>query len=246
MVWFYGGGNEFGSATNPIYDGTNIARNQDVVVVTFNYRTNIFGFPLAPQLPITGQNLGYLDQRLVLDWIQRNIHAFGGDPKQTVMPQIHQLYPVPSVQYPNDHDGIDASARDYIFGCPISAVANDAARSTGQPIWRYVYNAYFPNQQPIPGLRAYHSSEIFEIFGTYSQHGATQQQIQLSNFMQTAWANFAKNPSGGPGWNTISSGTLGELGANEKIISNYDDADDDNPTTTVAVSNEQTLRSANI
>ncbi|CAF1552733.1 unnamed protein product [Adineta steineri] len=98
---------------------------------------------------------------------------------------------------------------------PKIAVANDAAKSTGQPIWRYVYNAYFPNQQPLPGLRAYHSSEIFEIFGTYNQHGATQQQIQLSNFMQTAWANFAKNPSGGPGWNSISSGTLGELGANE-------------------------------
>jgi carboxylesterase type B len=40
----------------------------------------VFGFPSSPDLPVTGENLGFLDQRLALDWVQRNIAAFGGDP----------------------------------------------------------------------------------------------------------------------------------------------------------------------
>jgi carboxylesterase type B len=38
----------------------------------------LFGFPSSPELPPTGHNLGFLDQRFGLDWVQRNIHAFGG------------------------------------------------------------------------------------------------------------------------------------------------------------------------
>lgn len=38
----------------------------------------VFGFPSSPELPAKGHNLGFLDQRLALDWVQRNIHEFGG------------------------------------------------------------------------------------------------------------------------------------------------------------------------
>ena len=38
----------------------------------------VFGFPSSSELPATGHNLGFLDQRFGLDWVQRNIHAFGG------------------------------------------------------------------------------------------------------------------------------------------------------------------------
>lgn len=45
----------------------------------------VFGFPASPELPVGGQNLGFLDQRFALDWVQRNIHAFGGDPTKVTI-----------------------------------------------------------------------------------------------------------------------------------------------------------------
>jgi hypothetical protein len=75
-----------GTASLPVYDGTSFAKNQDVVFVSFNYRTNVFGFPTASDLPSSGNNLGFLDQELVLAWVQDNIAQFGGDKcKVTIM-----------------------------------------------------------------------------------------------------------------------------------------------------------------
>lgn len=45
----------------------------------------MFGFPASPELPLTARNLGFLDQRFALDWVQRNIHAFGGDPNKVTI-----------------------------------------------------------------------------------------------------------------------------------------------------------------
>ncbi|KAF9257595.1 Carboxylesterase [Marasmius fiardii PR-910] len=88
LVWIHGGGLAFGTASAPIYDGTSIASNQGVVVVSINYRTNVFGFPSSPELPLRGNNLGLLDQELALAWIQLNADKFGGDPRQvTIMGQ---------------------------------------------------------------------------------------------------------------------------------------------------------------
>ncbi|KAF7340062.1 Carboxylic ester hydrolase [Mycena venus] len=62
LVWIYGGALSFGTASLPAYDGTSIAANQGIILVTFNYRTNVFGFPGSPDLPLPGNNLGFLDQ----------------------------------------------------------------------------------------------------------------------------------------------------------------------------------------
>ena len=71
------------------YDGTSIAKNQDIVFVSFNYRLNVLGFPSAPDLPIAQNNLGYLDQEAAFRWVQDNIAAFGGDKtKVTIMVRI--------------------------------------------------------------------------------------------------------------------------------------------------------------
>jgi carboxylesterase type B len=50
-----------------------------VIFVSFNYRTNVFGFPTAPDLSLSRINLGFFDQELALAWVQDNIAQFGGD-----------------------------------------------------------------------------------------------------------------------------------------------------------------------
>lgn len=64
MFWIFGGGFSLGDSST--YDGSSLAASQDVVVVSANFRTNVFGFPGAPDLP--DQNVGLLDQRLTLEW----------------------------------------------------------------------------------------------------------------------------------------------------------------------------------
>lgn len=70
-------GFSIGNAANKVYDGSILADENDVVVVSANYRTNIFGFSGAPGVT---QNVGLLDQRLAMEWARDNVQAFGGDP----------------------------------------------------------------------------------------------------------------------------------------------------------------------
>lgn len=71
-----------GNTNSPFYNGKHLAEAQDLVVVTVNYRTNIFGFPGAPG---ETQNLGLRDQRAAVEWIQKNIAQFGGDVSRIVL-----------------------------------------------------------------------------------------------------------------------------------------------------------------
>lgn len=77
IVWIHGGRFSAGSSHTPFYQGGNLAGSRDVVVVTFNFRMNIFGFPGSPE---TKNNIGFLDQYLAVEWVHENIVAFGGDP----------------------------------------------------------------------------------------------------------------------------------------------------------------------
>ncbi|KAJ7752940.1 Alpha/Beta hydrolase protein [Mycena metata] len=85
FFWLFGGGLMFGTVSLAAYDGVSLAANQDMVVVTVNYRTNIFGFPSSRDLPIAQNNLGLLDQELALKWVQLNIGQFGGDPSKVTI-----------------------------------------------------------------------------------------------------------------------------------------------------------------
>lgn len=60
-----------------------VQRTQDHIVLSFNYRVNIFGQPNAPGL--TDQNVGLQDQRLAVEWARDNIAAFGGDPERIII-----------------------------------------------------------------------------------------------------------------------------------------------------------------
>jgi len=95
MVWIHGGGFTTGSAADLVptsmdalwYDGRPFAE-RDVVVVTLNYRLGVFGFFAHPELAKEGAptgNQGLLDQQTALRWVQSNIAAFGGDPKNVTI-----------------------------------------------------------------------------------------------------------------------------------------------------------------
>lgn len=82
-VWYFGGGLQWGNPAEMEFDGERLAR-RGIVVVTVNYRLNVFGFLTHPQLweenPEAPANFGNLDQQYGLFWTKRNIAAFGGDP----------------------------------------------------------------------------------------------------------------------------------------------------------------------
>jgi para-nitrobenzyl esterase len=84
MVWIYGGAFVTGGSANPIYDGIDLAKH-GVVVVSFNYRLGWLGFfnhpALAAEAPNEAHgNYGLMDQIAALEWVKKNIAAFGGDP----------------------------------------------------------------------------------------------------------------------------------------------------------------------
>ncbi|KJZ73963.1 hypothetical protein HIM_06631 [Hirsutella minnesotensis 3608] len=82
VVFIPGGGFQLGSG---LLDLSGFAGYEDVVAFTFNYRTNIFGFPNTKELPVGERNLGLHDQRFALEWVQTNAKAFGGDPKKVTI-----------------------------------------------------------------------------------------------------------------------------------------------------------------
>jgi para-nitrobenzyl esterase len=88
MVWIHGGSHRTGAGW--VYDGTNFARD-GVVVVTINYRLGALGYFAHPALTKAARpseavgNYGLMDQIAALKWVQRNIAAFGGDPKNVTV-----------------------------------------------------------------------------------------------------------------------------------------------------------------
>lgn len=84
LFWIHGGGYTGGSGSTAIYDGTQLAAD-GAVVVTINYRLNVFGFLAHPALSAESPhgasgNYGLLDMVAALEWVRDNIAAFGGDP----------------------------------------------------------------------------------------------------------------------------------------------------------------------
>ncbi len=89
MVWIYGGSFNVGAGSEPWYNGANLSKN-GVIVVTLNYRLDVFGFLAHPDLTTESEhhasgNYGLLDQLAALAWVKRNIAAFGGDPDRVTV-----------------------------------------------------------------------------------------------------------------------------------------------------------------
>ena len=109
MVWLHGGGFAYGSGGWPVYDGANLARRGDVVVVTINHRLNAFGYLYLPELMgddySASGNAGMLDIVQALEWVRDNIAQFGGDPSNVTIfgesgggAKVSHLLAMPSAQ----------------------------------------------------------------------------------------------------------------------------------------------------
>ena len=89
MVWIHGGGFATLSGSSPAYDGVNLAKRGDVVLITLNHRLNVFGFldlaDLAGDQYAQSGNVGMLDLVHALDWVRDNITNFGGDPNNVTI-----------------------------------------------------------------------------------------------------------------------------------------------------------------
>jgi para-nitrobenzyl esterase len=89
MIFFYGGAFGKIAGSMPLYNGTGLAE-KGVVVVTPNYRVGALGFLAHPELDAespdnSSGNYGLLDQIAAMEWVQRNIDAFGGDPSRVTI-----------------------------------------------------------------------------------------------------------------------------------------------------------------
>jgi para-nitrobenzyl esterase len=82
MVWIYGGAYTVGASGWAEYDGGHLARDGNVVLVSFNYRLGVEGFAHLAGAP---DNRGLLDQVAALEWVRGNIAAFGGDPGEVTI-----------------------------------------------------------------------------------------------------------------------------------------------------------------
>ena len=111
MVFLPGGGFINGGSRDPLYNGANFAAVHDVLIVTINYRLNIFGFMNFAAIDSSFEDTGYLglkDQRAAIEWVRENILDFGGDPSnitifgesagsgsvmfQTILPDSNKIF----------------------------------------------------------------------------------------------------------------------------------------------------------
>jgi len=125
---------------------------------------------------------------------------------------LEAAYPLGQNGLNTPYDQVAQIFTELEFQCGQAKWANDTA-SIGIPAWRYYFNASFVNTQSYPELGVFHSSEIAMVFSTYEYRSAntTTQEYALSNAMRGAWARFAKNPMGGPGWNQVGTGSAGAV-----------------------------------
>ena len=145
----------------------------------------------------------------------------GPTPVDLIAPNDGERYTKCNKQPRTDHIR-NRVLTDLLFTCTTQTVAEAIRLAGRQSIWRYRYDASFPNTQFFKNAGAYHTAEIPSVWGTYpttNQFGSvTPTQRALSSYMQGAWAGFAKDPSNGPGWPRLGSAfgvELGILGGDE-------------------------------
>lgn len=84
MLWIYGGGFYQGTSTLDVYDYKTLAAEENIILVSIQYRVANLGF-LFLGTPDAPGNAGLFDQNLALRWAHDNIHYFGGDPTRITL-----------------------------------------------------------------------------------------------------------------------------------------------------------------
>nr|WVD56321.1 MarCE [Maribacter sp.] len=173
LVYFYGGGNVAGDASEPRYDGESMAK-EGIVVVTTNYRLNIFGFLAHPELSTEASykasgNYGLLDQNAALKWVNKNIAAFGGDPNKITIAgeSAGSIGTSQQMASPLSKDLIAGAIGESGAGInpTMSPVSLKDAENMGE---EFAKNAGYPS---IAELRKLSTREVYEIYNESKRFG---------------------------------------------------------------------------
>ncbi|MDA8044303.1 MAG: carboxylesterase family protein [Actinomycetota bacterium] len=144
IVWLYGGGFDTGSAAPPVTNGAALRARTDAVVVSINYRVGALGFGhwsgIGGDRWAESSNLGIQDQITGLQWVQRNISAFGGDPDRVTVAGesagafcIGTLLAIPSARQTFTQAIMHSGSTRRIFPTDIAdAIAEDLLRAVGE------------------------------------------------------------------------------------------------------------------
>jgi para-nitrobenzyl esterase len=166
LVYFYGGGFVAGDGSEARYDGASMAA-KGIVVVTTNYRLNIFGSFAHPALSAEAPyhasgNYGFLDQNAALRWVHDNIAAFGGDPKRITIAgeSAGSLSVSAHMASPLSRDLIAGAIGQSgaMINSSLSAVPLSAAEQQGTEFLQKAGNL------TLEQLRAMSTREVFDIY----------------------------------------------------------------------------------
>lgn len=124
------------------------------------------------------------------------------DGERKMVQEILDWYPLGQPNMMTEADRMDRILTDVLAQCPTKVVSEES-QSVDIPTYRYYFDASFPNSEIFKTSGAHHSAEIEMVFGTYEKQGAIEFQMEVSQKMQKAWADFAKDPSRRPGWEMV-------------------------------------------
>jgi para-nitrobenzyl esterase len=168
MVFFFGGAFTDGAGSAPLYDGTALA-GRGAVVVTMNYRLGPFGFLAHPALTAESEhkssgNYGILDMVASLEWVQRNIAAFGGDPDNvTIFGQSAGAMAITSLMTSPLTEGLFQRAiAESIMGGGVSPNRSNATLAAQEE--QGLMQAQAAGIETVEGLRALSTEEVAKTF----------------------------------------------------------------------------------
>ncbi|GAB1740524.1 hypothetical protein NU219Hw_g5624t1 [Hortaea werneckii] len=228
-----------------------VSRTQSHIVVTINYRMSILNFSNA--FGVEDQNLGLLDMRVASEWVRDNIRYFGGDPSKIMI--WGQSAGASAVDYHH------YAFWEYAIAHAFFAQSGNVLYSGGSEDWDHTnftfvakYAAFvssgvsqwlgkltlitgnWTNQDPLPWMGAFHSSELVMLFGSYAVgQGPPKEELEgvTSRVMEGYLLAFIKDPDNGPssmGWVSFNAsaenqGTMLRFGANRKAVQNFSASD---------------------